>query len=554
MTTTAPPQVAGRFDTASTDAGTRSGLGLLVRLAIRRGRWFWLTWILALWVTIVATVTNYERFVPNDAAGAHTLLSGLAENPTMRAMLGPPFDLFNAGGFTMWRVGGFVAVMAGIMAALGVIRATRAEEEEGRLELLRSGVVGRHAPLLAGVLVGLGGSGVLGVAVTASLAAAAPPATSALAAGAGIALTAAVFVGVAAVTAQITESARAARSLALGALGAAYLVRAVADGSPDGSGLRALAWLSPVEWAALAQPYAGERWWVLLLPAGLAAALVSLAFRLESRRDFGSGLRATRPGPRTASPRLAGATGLAWRLDRGTVVGWAIGSAVFALAIGSLSGSFDTLLTDNPEMSEMFRRMGAGAQDLRDAFYVAMLGIFVIVLAMHGTQLLSRCRREEESGRAEALLATATSRRRLVASHLVLALVVPTLLVLVCGALFAVPQAISDGSLEIVGTVAGAALALAPGVWLIVGLTMALLGLAPRLLSLAWAVVGWSLFVTWVGAVLNLPDWALQATPFAALPQLPVEPMAWTPVLLETALAAGLVAVGIAGYRRRDIG
>jgi ABC-2 type transport system permease protein len=29
----------------------------------------------------------------------------------MRAMLGPPYDLLQVGGFTMWRVGGFVALI-----------------------------------------------------------------------------------------------------------------------------------------------------------------------------------------------------------------------------------------------------------------------------------------------------------------------------------------------------------------------------------------------------------------------------------------------------------
>ena len=113
---------------------------------LRRSRWFWLVWILALWVTIPATVSRYAELVPDTEVGRLTT-AALAANPTMRAMLGPPFELLNAGGFVMWRVGTFVAAAAGVMAALGVIRATRAEEEEGRTELLRSGIVGRHTPL-----------------------------------------------------------------------------------------------------------------------------------------------------------------------------------------------------------------------------------------------------------------------------------------------------------------------------------------------------------------------------------------------------------------------
>ncbi|MDO5712245.1 MAG: polyketide antibiotic transporter, partial [Micrococcales bacterium] len=71
--------------------------------------------------------------------------------------------------------------------------------------------------------------------------------------------------------------------------------------------------------------------------------------------------------------------------------------------------------------------------------------------------------------------------------------------------------------------------------------------------GLVWLMLGWSLFVTWVGALLDLPQAIVDATPFAALPQLPGGAMEWAPVLAETALAAALIALGILGYRRRDI-
>ena len=99
-----------------------------------------------------------------------------------------------------------------------------------------------------------------------------------------------------------------------------------------------------------------------------------------------------------------------------------------------------------------------------------------------------------------------------------------------------------------------AGLALVPGIWVVVGVAMVLHGWAPRWVSLGWALVGWSLFIVWIGEILNLPSWLIQLTPFAALPRMPAEAMAWTPVLIESALAIALVGLGLAGYRRRDIG
>ncbi|CCH73884.1 putative multidrug ABC transporter permease protein [Nostocoides australiense Ben110] len=465
----------------------------------------------------------YRETITDDAAGRE-VAAGLAANPTMRAMLGPPYDLLHVGGFTSWRVGGFVAMMAAVMAGLGVIRATRADEEAGRTELLRAGSIGRHAPLLAALLVALG----LGIGVT------------------GVA-----FAGVGAVAAQLTASARTARGIAMGSVGAAYLLRAVADGTSEDAGMRWLGWLSPLEWSPYVRPYAGERWWVLALPIALAAGLIGFAFALEARRDHGAGLRPARPGPEHAAPALGSVSALARRLDRGTAIWTLVGMGLFALVMGSMSNVFDSIAED-PTLADRFRRMGAGATDLTDAFYVAMIGILVVLFALIGISLVERLRREEESGRGELLLAGATSRSRVLSAFVLPALIVPIGVLILSGLLMALPAALR-GDPQQLARIGGGAAAQAPGIALIVGLAVAVHGLAPRLRLLPWLVTGWSLVVNWIGAVLGFPQRVLDATPFAYLPRPPAEPMDWVPVVVESLLALGLLAAGWWGYARRDV-
>ena len=528
-----------------------TGLGTLFRLGLRRNRWFYLAWILGLGVVAPATATAYETII--DPANADVLIATMRANPTMRAMLGPPFDLSTPGGFTVWRVGTFIATMAGLMALLGVIRSTRAEEEEGRVELVRSGVVGRDAPLLAGSLVALAACGALGLLLTVSMTAVGTPGAGALAFGLGTALVAAVFVGVGAVTAQLSATARGARALALWVLAAAYVLRALADGAADDSAIRDWAWLSPLQWMAFAQPYAGERWAVLLLPAVLTGALLALAVVLEGRRDHGSGLRATRAGPQRAGPVLGSPLGLAWRLHRSSLLGWTVGMVLFGLAMGSLSTSFGDMLSEAPVLEEIFRRMGGGTEQLTDAFFVAMLGIVAVLMGVLAVLVFQRLATEERRGHAALVLATAATRRGLLGSHALLAAVVAVGLLALVGALLAVAYARSTGDWSQLARVAGAALALAPGGLLVLGLAVLLHGWAPRLTWVVWVVVGWSLFMIWVGATLGLPEWLTRLTPWAPLPQLPVDPMSWTPVLGLLAAAAVLGAVGTIGYTRRDI-
>lgn len=528
-----------------------TGLAVLVRLTLRRNRGFYLPWVVALAVVVAATASAYEVLVGGLAgAGALDLM---AANPTMRAMLGPPIDLATPGGFTTWRVGTFVATVAGVMALLGVVRGTRADEEAGRTELLRSGAVGRHAPLTAAVVVALAACAALGALVTTGMVAVGEPVPGSLALGVGIALVAATFAGVGALTAQVTSSARAARGLGLAVLLTAYLLRAVADAAPHGSPTRDLAWLSPVQWMALTRPYADERWAVLLLPMAAAVVLVAAAFALESRRDHGSGLAPARPGRDRGRPGLLSIPGLVWRLQRGAVAGWLVGVGVLALAMGSLSGSFDQMIREVPQLALVLRRLGQGTDQLVDAFFMAMLGLAAVLVAVVGTQLWERLAAEEERGHAELLLATAVPRTRLALSHLALAVVGSLAVLVAFAALLAAPASVSRGGGGPVVSTVGAALALAPGSLLVVGLAVLLHGWWPRLLWLVWVVIAWSFFVAWVGAVLGLPDWLVALTPWEPLPALPVEPMDWPAVLLVSAAALSLMALGIWGYGRRDL-
>lgn len=528
-----------------------TGFGTVLRLAWRRNRMFYTLWILGLASLMPATVTKYHDVVPDAAAGA-LMLAQLAANPTMRAMLGPAFDLGSAGGFAFWRVGTFTAAGAAMMAALGVIRATRDEEENGRVELIRSGAVSRSVPLAVGLFLGVASSLVCGLVIGASMVALTSPAAGGWASGIGVGLTGAMFAAVAAVVAQVFESARTARVWSVGILlGGLYLVRAMVDASrttPD-----AWTWAMPLDWAALARPYADERWWVFAFPAILTVALSVLAFRLEALRDHGAGLRQPKLGAAVAAPYLSNAAGLSWRLQRTGILGWVIAIVVSAVGMGSISLSMDSFLSANDALADMLRRMGGGAGALQTAFFVAILSIMATVVTMSGVLVLSRMRQEEDTGRSEVMLATGTSRWYYALCTVVPAVVLPMVLLVLTGLLMPVAQAQHDGSLDLVGTYTGAAAAFLPGVVLVIGVATFLIGWAPRWFGLTWAVVGWTIVVSWLLPLFDVPEWVLKLQPWGNLPHLPTDQMTWGAFLVTLAIGVVLLVLGVAGYRRRDI-
>lgn len=531
---------------------TVHGWGSALRLLWRRNRLFWVLWVVGLALLMPLTATQYDRIVPSGT-DATAMLESFANNPSMTALLGPAWDLTTKGGFVFWRVGGFVSMFAGMMAAFGIIRSTRAEEEDGRLELLRAGTLGRHAPLLAAIALWAGASLAAGALSGALAAAVGLPVPGAVAAALAVATPGLAFTGLGAVAAQLFESARSARYWTVGAgWGGMFLLRMIVDGGGTDGPYAWARWALPIEWGLLLRPWVAERWWVFALPVALLAALTLLALRLESARDHGAGLRHTRLGRAGAPASLSGPWGLAWRLQRGSILGWTVALLVTAVGTGSIMSQMDQALADNPEVGQLLQRMG-GTENLQVAFYLAMLGILGTVAGVMGVTFLGRLRGEENAGHTEPMLATATSRWSYAGSHLVWALAVPAVVFVAVGALMPLTQAQAAQDYAPMGDYARAAAGLLPGVVLVVGLAMALIGWAPRLAWLVWVVVGWTMFATWFAVLFDVPAWLTDVNPFGYLAHLPRDEMDWRPFAIELALGLFLVVLGLVGYRRRNI-
>jgi ABC-2 type transport system permease protein len=522
------------------------GTGSLLRLAWRRDRWLVVVLVLVMAALAYSTMAATLDLYPTDAeaaAGAKVM----AENPSITALYGPLPSLTAAG------VGVIKTIMMGSLfgafTAFALVRRhTRSEEEEGRFELVAAGVVGRRAPLVAAVLLAVGTVVAAGMLSALALMGTGVDATGSLALGTVIVVAGLVMAGVTAVAVQLTSTTRGAAGIALGVLGLAFVVRAMADTATGGG--RNLVWLSFLGWAEKVSPFGANRLWVLLLAVAATAVLLVFADLLLHRRDLGAGLWAARPGPDRAKPALAGALGLAWRLQRGALIGWTIGYAVLGLVVGSMAKSVDQIAS-SPGVEDMLRKMSGGSGSVLDAFLGTELRFMAVGAAAYGIASALRLRSEESAGRAEAVLATATSRWRWVASHVLVAALGSLWLLVVVGV--CAGSAASSTSEASFGAVLGAALATWPAVLVCVGLTLALFGVLPRVSLLAWGLLAVFLLIGELGAILKLPGWMMGLTPFDHLGSLPGgdADVAGLVGLLVVTLAA--LAVGAAGFRRRDV-
>ncbi|MFG3717085.1 ABC transporter permease [Streptomyces massasporeus] len=516
-----------------------AGTGTLLRFALRRDRLMIPMWIAVNALMVLSMPGTLEGLYGTPAERAD-LLRQMEANSSLRAMVGPVFG-DSLGALTAWRVGIYAGALAAVMSLLIVVRHTRDEEESGRQELVASGMVGRRASLTAALLAATVANGVLALLVTAGLAG--QGTTGALALGLGIAVVGMVFATMAAIVAQLTESARLARGLTAAVLGAAFVLRAAGDSATD-DGSSVLTWLSPLGWLENLRPYAAERWWVLALLAGAVALQGAVAYALAGRRDLGMSFLPTRPGP--ASGRLGSAGALAWRLQRGGVLGWSIGFFLAGVVYGGMTEGAADLVGDNADARRIFERMG-GQSGLTDAFLASMVGMLGLIAALYIVASVLRLHGEETSGRAEPVLANAVGRVRWAAGHLVIAFGGAALIMLLAGLGFAV------GYGKETGPILAACLVQLPAVWVIGGLAVLLHGVLPRAALAAWGVAGAVLLIGWVGPALDAPQAVLDVSPFGHLPKLPGGSMEWGPVAVLTGVAVLLVAAGLAGLRHRDM-
>ena len=540
-----------RSDLRSDLVGTRR----LVRLAARRDRFSFLAWWAGLGLFVAATTALFaDSLALEEDLVRETQL--VATNAGMRLLgltSGP-----SAGGYMLHREFVMLAVLAALMSTFAVIRHTRQNEELGRAEMLDSTVVGRHAGLAAGVVVAVAADVVLALVLGVAIVVAGQPVEGALLAGASVAAVGLVWVGVSAVTCQLSSTTRGAAGIAAGALAVAFVVSGIGNmlGEVDASGMKVtstwVAWLSPIGWGQQTRPFGGAHWWPLLLAVAALVVLLAVARALASRRDVGRGLWRERRGHGEARPSLLSPLGLVWRLQRGAFVGWAVALAMFGLIFGNLTEQIQGL---EGHAKEWWTEAG-GTDRIIDAYQVSIIQMAGMFVAIYVVQVLLRMRVDETGGTLEPVLATGVTRARWLLGHVVDAVLGSVALMV----LFAVSMGLTSGQVlggttdQVVGLVR-AGLVQVPGI-LVVGAAVVAIGCAvPR-----WSVpVSWGLMLFMIvagpmfGPSLDFPMLVQDLSPFTHSPKVPAVDVTAAPLLALTAVSVGLALAGLAVLRRRNL-
>lgn len=519
----------------------------LVRLILRRDRVRLALWVGGL-VALVGVSAQSIAALYDTPAQLQAYATTVGENPALVMFAGPGYGLDepSLGTVLVNETSLWMALGCGLMSVFLVNRHTRAEEESERADLVRSTVVGRHAPVAAALIVAAGANLAVAAGTVVVTLAFGYPVAGTVALGASIGGTGLAFAASTACAVQVASTGRAALGLGAGSIGLAFAVRGIGD-----IGGSVLSWFTPFAWGVGVRAYAGERWWTLLGLVGFAAGFLALALVLSERRDLGSGLLTGRPGPDRAATWSTRPLGLTLRLQRAAIAAWAVGLFLTGLVYGTVADDIEAMVADNPQLADYLARIGGAS--LTDAYLSTSLRLLAIVTCGFAISSVLRSRSEEAAGYAESMLAAPVSRLTWAGSHLVVTALGTTVVVLAGGLGAGVGFAWSVGDRSQIGVLTLASLVNLPAVLLIAGVAAALFGWFPRFTTAAWGALALVAVVDVFGTLLRLPHWLRQVSPLEHAPGVPAEDWAALPIVVLSLLAVGLAAVTLVGFRRRDL-
>jgi len=524
-------------------AGTAVTRGLV--RSLRRG-----TVVVALVCGVLGAFVaeEYERTF-SGAIGADSL-TALAENPAIRTLFGPPVGLDTAGGFTVWRTGTVLAVLAGIWAALAGTRITRGEEESGRAELLLAGRVRLASWVRRALAVVLVAGAVVGAAVALGMLLAGTSAVGSLLFGALVGGTAMVGGALGALAGQLLAERRAATGLAVSLLLAALLARMVGDGVPA---LAWLQWLSPFGLMNRSQPYVADDWAPLLVLALQVAALAAVALALAGSRDVGAGRWRGRDRTRTPSRLLRSLPGLAVHRTRRPTVTWSAGVGAYFLLIGLLATAMLDFLHDNPVFARMAAATGFARLASVQGYAASLFALLAVPVGAYAAGRVAAMASDESASRLTLLYSRPVSRVRWAAWEIGIVAVGTVVVAGVAGVATWAGASWVGAGLGLGESLRGA-LSIVPVALLCLGAALLALGWVPSAvlaIGLLPAAGGFLLMV--FAQSFRWPSWVGGLSPFTHLAAVPAEPVDLPGAVGMLIVAVVLGGAGIAGYARRDL-
>ena len=557
----------------------------LTRFMLKREKVASTAWILSMVVSnFLILVLMGLALMPDEASIAEFM--AMLENPALLAMVGPLYsmDMTTMGALYTLMMFVFMGITTGIMNIFLIVRHTRADEEAGRYEVLRSLPCGRLANVNAAMITAVIVNAIAAVLFTISMWVGMimiddPMGLSAaLVWGVTLGVVGLAFAGVAALFSQLSSNSRGALSYSFLVMGLFYFLRAGADMEPDSMGF--LAFFSPLGLMSRTWAYIHNMWWPVLIILAKAGVFTALAYWTCSVRDIDQGIIPARPGKASGGILMKNAFGLNIKLLRTSIIVWILVLFFTGLSYSTVLQDIDSFVAGN----DIYRQMllaPTGLLDQIDIEYMStediaaqmnavlnaagfnivqmfsnMIGFVMAMLAtVPVIMFLLKAKSEEKNIRTELIFATPTSRTKYLLGFIAIAAVAAVVMQMAQAlGLYSIASTALENPADLpLSFLLQSALVYVPAMWLMGAITILLVGLFPRRTGFIWLFYGFSFFVMMYGRMIPETAWLANITPFGWVPQLPIEEINWLVLAVMTGLSVVLAWVGVRCYVKRDI-
>jgi ABC-2 type transport system permease protein len=502
--------------------------------------------------TVASSAVTYVSSFPT-ALSRRQLVATTGHDSGLSVLLGPVSSIGTVGGYTFYKVFVFLTAIGAIWALLAATRILRGEEEAGRGQLVLAGSTRSTRATAATVAalfaaVGVIFAGTAGFTVLAARNAKVGFSVGgSLLFGLSLVIAPAVFVGVGAVTSQLSRTRRGATGLAIATFGVTFVVRMIADA---GHATRWLLWVTPFGWVERMHPLTRNDLRPLIPAALTVIGLCAVAVVLASKRDTGDGILASQD---VAPPRafgLGSAFGLSARRELPVLAAWSVG----LLALGVMFGTIAKVTTSSTpgSLDDTLEKFGVRGSLSAQYFGVVFLLVATVVALLVAGQV-GAAGEEETSGRLANVLVRATRRTSWFAGRLGLGAAT----ILLGGILAGFGSwlgAKSQGVDFRITTMLGAGLNVVPTALVVLGLGAVVLSVAPRVAAATiYAVIVGSLVIDLFGSLVSSLHWLRYVSLFHYMALAPAQAASALTLAINTAVAVFLGAVAISVFRRRDL-
>lgn len=516
--------------------------------------------IFAVAVGLIAVIqgVGLQNAFPTQAERTK-VVTVLGANPTIGLFYGEPAHSDTPAGYMYYRDGIVSALIAGIWGLLFATRMFRAQEEDGRSELLLSGPTTTSRMGIEILLGIVGGLTVAFLILTAIITASGRLDYIGLSLGQSayfafaLTINAAVFAAIGAFTSQLADTRRKAILLGVVPLVILELMRSI------GNIIHDLYWLknfTPFGWIDQMHPvYDHKPLWILPLVI-TPIIFATLAIWISSRRDLGSSVLQAKDRAKSHYWLLGNSLGMSFRQTRGVMLAWFLGTLSFAVVIVALTKSAVDAFRGETTATTLLQSLGGNGPSLEETFISVGSMIIVMMLMAMTIWGVGNMRGEEAKGLLDNLLVRKVSRSKWLAGRVLLLIVAAIIFCTISNFTTWIIAQSQDINISLHTMLLDGLNLLAP-VIVMLGLGVALFGVIPRLATwILYTLLAWSFIEQIVVTIIsdeNVKNIINSTSLLQPIALVPAQAVDWVQFWQITACGIALLLVGFYAFSRRDL-